>query len=238
MFEKAKWCVIRDDFPLFVESFNLQTMANLPSGEHVKVRGLDLSNVTIFHLTILYRKPSFVEFCLSEGYDVNKTLADDWTPLLLAIYLEYSEIVQILVFYGANINAANKYGTTPLLLAIQLKNEEILKILLKSRQKIQDLVNPLHACIVTNQINLAKLLLQAGANPNEKCSIGKTAFESLKPDQKEMKDLLENKQEPQQSPEALFAQFSPDKMTLNELLELVDIQPDPPETPFYQPLHL
>lgn len=238
MFEKSKWGIIQDDFPLFVENCSIQSLGNMQSCDKVRVRGMTISGLTIFHYTILYRRPSYVEYCLSEGYDVNKPLSDEWSPLMLAVFLEYSEIVEILVFYGANINATNRYGASALSLAIQQKNEEMVKILLKTRQTIKDLVNPLHAAVAVDAPNIAALLVQAGADPNAKCSVGKTAIESTKPEQKEMMKVLKSKEKQQTDDAAIFSEFSPDSMTLNELLEMVEIKPDPPKTPFYPPQYI
>ena len=77
MLEKSKWGIKQDDFPLFVENYSVQSIGSLQSYDRIKVRGLTVSELTLFHYTIIYRRPGFVEHCLSEGFDVNKTLSDE-----------------------------------------------------------------------------------------------------------------------------------------------------------------
>jgi hypothetical protein len=60
-----------------------------------------------------------VEFLIQGGLDVDKTLENGVTPLILAIEKNHTEIVQTLLQSGANISQAGSEGAFPLFVVLQ-----------------------------------------------------------------------------------------------------------------------
>lgn len=86
--------------------------------------------------------------------DINANLQDNRgnTPLIIAAERGWDEGVQILIKYGANVNTANSSGETPLIRAVQV-----------------------------HDIDVARALLTAGANPDRTDNVtGKSAREYAK----------------------------------------------------------
>ncbi|MCX2473332.1 ankyrin repeat domain-containing protein [Pedobacter sp. MC2016-05] len=71
--------------------------------------------------------------------DVNKFSEDGFTPLGLACYFGHEELARFLVLKGADVNLASKNGFN---------------------------VFPIHSAVAANNINITKMLLDAGAYPN------------------------------------------------------------------------
>lgn len=71
--------------------------------------------------------------------DVNKFSDDGFTPLGLACYFGHEELARFLVLKGADVNLASKNGFN---------------------------VFPIHSAVAANNINITKMLLDAGAYPN------------------------------------------------------------------------
>ncbi|EAY17203.1 hypothetical protein TVAG_291550 [Trichomonas vaginalis G3] len=272
MFEQWRLSIAQNDFPLFVELSQLQNIETVKGGGQIRVRDYIFDDLNIFFYCIFYRRPIFVEHCLSEGVNVNITTSNGWSPLFIAIALEYAEIVEILIFYGANINTPNKYDITPLQFAIQMKNIEIVKIILKSRQQVTDLANTLASAIVYDQTEIVEILIKMGADPftmtkkgvpaiqlvsptqinilhafsnresdEDSCSYEESYEEEIsepeEPQKAEEKETTEMKEdentEKQSETKQEIPNFSPDSMSLNELLEMVKVKPFPPITPTY-----
>ena len=56
-----------------------------------------------------------VEYLLAAGADVDGIAECKFTPLMVAIYMEHMDIVDMLIKAGANVNAVNQFGRTPLM---------------------------------------------------------------------------------------------------------------------------
>ena len=103
---------------------------------------------------------------LIKGADINYQDANGDCPLLLAIRHDMAEQVDILLNNQANVNLSNKQGETPLHVCIQKGNADLVRALIKANVGINMKISPLsHACM-TNNHEIAKLLLDAGADPN------------------------------------------------------------------------
>ncbi|MES2418962.1 MAG: ankyrin repeat domain-containing protein [Bacteroidota bacterium] len=70
---------------------------------------------------------------------VNDYSGDGFTPLGLACYFGYEDIAQFLISKGAEVNVASKNGFN---------------------------VFPIHSAVAANNINITKMLFEAGAYPN------------------------------------------------------------------------
>lgn len=233
--------ILNDDMSLLMETYNADWVTKLCLSTNYSVKGVDLPDITLLHQAILYRKPVFVEYFLAHNFPPDKSAAlSQLTPLKLAIFLGYEEIVELLIFYKADINLIDNYGVTPLEYAVSQKREDIVEILLRSSIPIKDFVRPLHAAITTNQINIVKMLIIAGADPKEKAITGKSAFDIVKKEQVDIKNVLNQTCEELKKELSPFASndesdFNPETKTLNELLGLAPVNEAKPKSPYYPP---
>lgn len=119
------------------------------------------------------QKPAILELLLQKGAEINARDSEHGYTLLakVAPYADV-ETIQRLVKFGANVNAQNSYGDTVLMNAATNDNPQVVEYLLKHGAK-QTINNQneffgnsalITACI--SRPKNAKLLLQAGANPN------------------------------------------------------------------------
>ncbi len=114
-----------------------------------------------------------VKALLSEGLDVNVKDETGKTPLMLAAQKGYARVGNILIAAGADANAADNAGDTPLILACsgQGDGDIMVPILLEAGADVNAVnVNGetalWKAVMQTNDVELVRLLLSKGADPN------------------------------------------------------------------------
>ena len=91
-------------------------------------------------------------------------------PLLFAIDRCYLEIVKLLLKHNADPNRLNNDGDTPLYLAVSKGHIDIVKELLSNGAEVNRRAlgfTPFSNAMISNQINIAKILLKYGANVDE-----------------------------------------------------------------------
>ena len=127
-----------------------------------------------------------VRLLLDCGADVNRansgpgyTNGLGWTPLLLAIRYENTEIVHQLLDRGADVDRADNLGFTPLLLACQIGDADIARLLLihdadVTRRRATTKVPPLLLAIMRGHSEIARLLLKHGADVDMANNCGHT----------------------------------------------------------------
>ena len=220
-----------DDISLLIDSCPMDRIINNPVSFSFEVRGYRLPEVSFLHYVVIYRKPVFVEYFVQNGFH------PDFDPsgckisaLCLAVLLEYCEIVEILIIYGADINKCDVFGVSPLSTAVSLKNERIIKILLRTNQNILDLISPLRAAISTNQPNIVSLLLQAGADPSAKCLNGTDAFSIVQSSQGEIMEILKSSKHKEDEKALVMPE------TLFDLIESMTIPTEDDNSKFYIPI--
>lgn len=101
-----------------------------------------------------------------------------FTPLHYATQDGQDKLVKTLLAAGAKINCEDTRGQTPLSLAVKSGSLETVKTLLAGKaDPNQGTLNaPLLAAIVGNNLAMAELLLQAGANPNQAGNVDVDVF--------------------------------------------------------------
>jgi ankyrin repeat protein len=89
------------------------------------------------------------------------------TPLRFAADARYTPVVKLLISKGADVNIADKSNCTPLNAATYFGQEDIVKELLKAgaNPNVPDQPALIVAC-VDKRTNIARLLVEAGADPN------------------------------------------------------------------------
>ena len=88
-----------------------------------------------------------------------------------------------LIKNGANVNECNKYFETPLHVAVSKGFEDIVKELAKSKAELDSRcplgLTPLHLAIQNNQINIAQVLLEHGANVEKQSYVGQNWLQTI-----------------------------------------------------------
>ena len=128
-----------------------------------------------------------VRLLLDCGADVNRansgpgyTNGLGWTPLLLAIRYENTEIVHQLLDRGADVDRADNLGFTPLLLACQKGDVDLARILLDRDADVNKASSnnardtPLLLATMRGHSDIARLLLQHGAAVDTSNNYGHT----------------------------------------------------------------
>ncbi len=74
-----------------------------------------------------------VQNLLNLGVDVDSTINDNWTPLLIASNFGDYEMIKLLIENGANVNVQLQDGTSAIFLASALGNIQIVKLLIDNK---------------------------------------------------------------------------------------------------------
>lgn len=101
------------------------------------------------------------------------------SPLLQAVSKGLVDQAQKLVIAGADPNEANQQGETPLTISARRGDVSMVRMLLTHKALPHSRgkgTPPLHACAADSTLNVMKLLVAAGADVNEKSSMGRTAI--------------------------------------------------------------
>ena len=126
-----------------------------------------------------------VKFLIDSGYPLNNKNADGYAPLSLAAHNVNLNILKVLLDAGADVNVRNKRQSTPLMIAVNsAKSPSLVSALLAAGADVnasnEDGWTALH---ITANIpdepthdlaDIAKLLLDAGANKEAKSTGGST----------------------------------------------------------------
>lgn len=118
-----------------------------------------------------YQSLEMVRMLLQAGADVNAFSPETNPPLLIASGYNNKEIVEELLKYKAKINLKNIYGTTPLFRASTLYFQINL---IKDMEKDGIKTDPLPQDAAQKHAEIAKILIQHGANVNETNNENKT----------------------------------------------------------------
>ncbi|XP_078360679.1 uncharacterized protein LOC144645086 isoform X3 [Oculina patagonica] len=138
---------------------------------------------TVLHLAAEIGDITVGRFLYSVKAKPNICNNDGDTPLHLACRKRHVNIVELLLGkFGANINIKNKNGDTPLFVAARVSCTQAIKDLLNSSQADQDVRTGraengdtlLHIATQNKDPDLAKLLVQWGAPPDEQNNEGRT----------------------------------------------------------------
>jgi ankyrin len=144
------------------------TKVLLDAGARVK----DKEKNNAIHLATSTGQSEILKLVINKNKSkLNDQNADKNTPLHLALNLGNIDIIRILIDNGANINIKDNEGNTAVQLAIKNGLEEIIILFLQSdickidnKNKDDKGNTVLHLAIKENKDNIAKLLIEDGAN--------------------------------------------------------------------------
>lgn len=139
---------------------------------------------TPLQLATEIRHTQAIKTLLACGADINTQDDDGLTSISYALIQNNSRIVQFLIDNGADINIKNKLGNSPLHHAIIQKNVAYVKFILQYQPDIGQAhgpnnLTPLHLAVLPNipsdiSFQIAKLLVDHGADVDAKDSLGRT----------------------------------------------------------------
>jgi len=133
-----------------------------------------------------------IEKCLEDGADPNSEVFNEKTgkqyedrPLPMAIRGGNTVIIGLLIAYGASIEAMSM-GSRPLHVAVEFGDIAIVKLLIKHHDADTDSQDsrgctPLHLAIINDQYDIAKYLVEQGANTDVENNTGYTV-KNIAPD--------------------------------------------------------
>ncbi|XP_046990026.1 serine/threonine-protein phosphatase 6 regulatory ankyrin repeat subunit A-like isoform X1 [Schistocerca americana] len=144
----------------------------LDSGAEVNRKTSDRTSA--LHIAASRGFTNFVRVLLEHGANVDALDASDRTPLMLAVLRRRDQVVRVLVEHGAKVNIEEIHGYTPLCEAVWQKSVPMVKILLDAGAKVTQSHYLLHYAIMHRQVDMARLLLQAGCIVNLRDDNGDT----------------------------------------------------------------
>jgi len=144
--------------------------------------------MTPLHYAIMHGRADVVKALLEKGAEVNTVGGDfDSTPLHLAIMQDHndkcpdSEIIKLLLEYGAEANIKDKLGFRPLQIACVHQCLEVMKLLIEYganvNMKNQYGASLLHGTAYFGYSDIVELLIDYGIDVNAKDQKGQTALD-------------------------------------------------------------
>lgn len=154
------------------EGMNALTYAlyanSLDMAKFLLAKGSKMTDLTVMGFALIADfNPNAIGLMLSEGFDINRLDARDYTAMHLSVTYNLVNLCRLLLKNGADINVMTSKGETPLNLAIHLNKDAMIKLLLDSGADInqadtQGNTPLMKACVVGNGA-VVELLINRGA---------------------------------------------------------------------------
>ncbi|WP_395460150.1 ankyrin repeat domain-containing protein [Wolbachia endosymbiont (group A) of Aporus unicolor] len=159
--------------------------------------------------------------------DIDKANKDGSTPLVLAAYNGYEEIVRFLIGKKADVNKAHKNGITPLIGAAYKNYTEVAKALIEAGADVNKVIesnngSPIYYALEHNNHNLASLLFQHQARINVIPELEQAIIANICKYKKETIEVLLQYTSSEQNTEIL-KRFSNNKTSENKDIEIVKL---------------
>ncbi len=158
----------------------------LPKLELMIARGLSVEGVSsmgrAIHRAAAADDAAAIEFLLDRGAEIEARGGDyGFTPLLAAAYAGSNRAVTTLVQRGADVRAGTPYFGSPIYAAAFSGHRETVRLLLSMHLNIDlragrasDGATPLHMAYWNHDQEMARMLIDAGADPTQRSLDGRT----------------------------------------------------------------
>lgn len=126
-----------------------------------------------------------IRILIAEGAKVNEPVTRGLRPLHYAVWKRYYEATVLLLTRGGDVNAVDECGYSPLHLCAEYGYTEVVRLLLMSGAKVDYRPNtpeefprtiqgdePLRLAIRNKHMEIARMLLEHGADPNKRYFFG------------------------------------------------------------------
>ncbi|ANB50636.1 hypothetical protein [Powai lake megavirus] len=139
----------------------------------------DLKGTVPLSYAIKYKNIEAIKILLEKGADVNYKNSDNMNALHLAVLKKDITITKLIINHIKNINSRTIQGSSALHFACSFQIFEIVKILLENGadQNIIELeydFQPIFYSVIQNDVEISKILIDYGADPNYQDYLGNT----------------------------------------------------------------
>ncbi len=180
-------------------------------------RGADIhvcnsSGNNLLYIAATYKMGRQMELFCKSGIDINAHVKDDITAIEVAVNNNEVEEARILLEHGADWKHCSSEKSCVWLNATQLGHTAILKLLIEHGADVNAPVHgttALTAAAINDHLEIVKLLLSKGANPNIKTQDGYTTLDAA--------CALENTPRPKRSYEDLLSFGIPSVLSPKEI---------------------
>ncbi|MBC8066395.1 MAG: ankyrin repeat domain-containing protein [Chlorobia bacterium] len=140
----------------------------LPSLGNNATGGVKVLGDSALNLTIRKGNLPMVKLLLSKGADLNLREEAGYTPLIFAVQTGQMNIAEYLIDKGAKVDIRNDHGDTAIVFAANAGDVRIVDRLLRKKANINGGTgwSPLMEAAYSGRLEVAKLLLKRGADPN------------------------------------------------------------------------
>lgn len=127
-FRPIDWAIFRKDLP----------MVEMLIDEGANIHSKNTRGETYLHCAVFHNEIDIAELLIKSGIDVNSTKKGNLTPLHIAAianYTDMTEMVNLLINYGAELDARSSDGGTPIHYARAAKNQVVRDLLIAKGAK-------------------------------------------------------------------------------------------------------
>lgn len=183
----------------FGDAEQLQQVLDFIGHDQVDLR--DANQFTPLHFASFNGRAELVKILLAAGAEkLARTSSEtrQWLAMHYAAKNGYLDVVKLFLDAGVDLEIKTSFGLTALHIAAEFGHPQLVQFLLSIGAKKDDptivenlQMTPLHHAVTGNFLEVAKLLLQAGASRNKRRSSGENVLEiAAKNNMAEMASLL------------------------------------------------
>ncbi len=143
---------------------------------------------------VLGGDPRIVKLLLDHDVELNAKAENGWSAVMIAAAKGYVDVLAMLLDKGADPTLADVYSWTPLMRAGFEKRASVVKLLLEDdrvdvNRRGENGITALHLAATQGYVEIARLLVEHGADPQIKDNFDRTAY--LIAGQRKQTDLLD-----------------------------------------------